>query len=159
MNRRKSPLRRRAAPYFDTVRHDILLGKVAIRVDDDEVLRLLKLILKAGGKRGVPQGGVITPRTQKATSRVRGVIGVVVRSATVRWGWSRGHGNAVADHDRVVIDEDLLDDEAHDSLLFGDVERLGRRAQAREKRRQGLGQAQMGGALASLLDQRVQLLA
>ena len=55
------------ASYFDTVRHDILLGKVAIRVDDDEVLRLLKLILKAGGKRGVPQGGVITPRTQKAT--------------------------------------------------------------------------------------------
>ena len=49
------------ASYFDTVRHDILLGKVAIRVDDDEVLRLLKLILKAGGKRGVPQGGVISP--------------------------------------------------------------------------------------------------
>ena len=49
------------ASYFDTVRHDILLGKVATRVDDDEVLRLLKLILKAGGKRGVPQGGVISP--------------------------------------------------------------------------------------------------
>ncbi len=49
------------ASYFDTVRHDILLGKVAIRVNDDQVLRLLKLILKAGGKRGVPQGGVISP--------------------------------------------------------------------------------------------------
>ena len=49
------------ASYFDTVRHDILLGKVAARVNDDEVLRLLKLILKAGGKRGVPQGGVISP--------------------------------------------------------------------------------------------------
>ena len=49
------------ASYFDTVRHDILLGKVAARVDDDEVLRLLKLILKAGGKRGVPQGGVVSP--------------------------------------------------------------------------------------------------
>ena len=45
--------------YFDTVKHDILLRKVAERVDDDRIMRLLKLILKAGGKKGVPQGGVI----------------------------------------------------------------------------------------------------
>ncbi len=49
------------ASYFDTMRHDVLLGKVARRVRDDQVLRLLRLILKAGGKRGVPQGGVISP--------------------------------------------------------------------------------------------------
>ena len=47
--------------YFDTIRHDILLGKVAKRMKDDDVLRLLKLILRASGKRGVPQGGVISP--------------------------------------------------------------------------------------------------
>lgn len=47
--------------YFDNVRHHILLGKVAERVNDDRVMRLLKLILKANGKRGVPQGGVISP--------------------------------------------------------------------------------------------------
>jgi len=47
--------------YFDTVRHDALLGKVARRVNDDEVMRLLKLMLKASGKQGVPQGGVISP--------------------------------------------------------------------------------------------------
>jgi len=47
--------------YFDNVRHDILLGKVAERVDDDRVMRLLRLILKASGRRGVPQGGVISP--------------------------------------------------------------------------------------------------
>ena len=47
--------------YFDTVRHDLLLHKVALRVNDDQVLRLLKLILKASGKLGVPQGGVISP--------------------------------------------------------------------------------------------------
>ena len=46
--------------YFDTVRHDLLLNKVAKRVNDDDILRLLKLILKASGKRGVPQGGVIS---------------------------------------------------------------------------------------------------
>lgn len=47
--------------YFDNVRHDILLRKVAERVNDPQVMRLLKLILKASGKRGVPQGGVISP--------------------------------------------------------------------------------------------------
>ena len=47
--------------YFDNVRHHILLRKVAERVDDDKVMRLVKLILKANGERGVPQGGVISP--------------------------------------------------------------------------------------------------
>jgi RNA-directed DNA polymerase len=47
--------------YFDNVRHDRLLAKVAERVDDADVMHLLKVMLKANGKRGVPQGGVISP--------------------------------------------------------------------------------------------------
>jgi len=47
--------------YFDTVQHSLLLDKVAKRVRDDQVMRLLKMILKATGKKGVPQGGVISP--------------------------------------------------------------------------------------------------
>jgi RNA-directed DNA polymerase len=47
--------------YFDNVRHDRLLAKVAQRVDDADVMRLLKVMLKANGKQGVPQGGVISP--------------------------------------------------------------------------------------------------
>src|SRR2546426_4176657 len=47
--------------YFDTVRHHIVLEKVARRVCDDAVLWLLRLILKASGRLGVPQGGVISP--------------------------------------------------------------------------------------------------
>jgi RNA-directed DNA polymerase len=47
--------------YFDNIRHDILLGKVSKRVNDDKVMQLLKQILKVSGKRGVPQGGVISP--------------------------------------------------------------------------------------------------
>jgi RNA-directed DNA polymerase len=47
--------------YFDNVQHDLLLKKVASRVRDTEVMHLLKLILKASGKKGVPQGGVISP--------------------------------------------------------------------------------------------------
>jgi RNA-directed DNA polymerase len=49
------------ATYFDSVRHDLLLAKVARRVNDGDILHLLKLMLKASGKRGVPQGGVISP--------------------------------------------------------------------------------------------------
>jgi RNA-directed DNA polymerase len=47
--------------YFNNIRHDILLSKVAERVNDDKVMKLLKLILKANGKRGVPQGGPASP--------------------------------------------------------------------------------------------------
>jgi len=47
--------------YFDNVQHHLLLEKVARRVEDKDVLHLLKLILKASGKKGVPQGGVISP--------------------------------------------------------------------------------------------------
>jgi RNA-directed DNA polymerase len=49
------------ASYFNNIRHDILLNKVAKRVNDNKVMRLLKLILKANGKRGVPQGGPASP--------------------------------------------------------------------------------------------------
>ena len=47
--------------YFDNIRHHILLRKVAERVEDPEVLHLVKQILKANGKKGVPQGGVLSP--------------------------------------------------------------------------------------------------
>ena len=40
--------------YFDNVRHDRLLAKVAQRVDDADVMHLLKIMLKASGKHGVP---------------------------------------------------------------------------------------------------------
>jgi RNA-directed DNA polymerase len=47
--------------YFDNVQHYLLLEKVARRVQDEAVLHLLKMMLKATGKKGVPQGGVISP--------------------------------------------------------------------------------------------------
>ena len=47
--------------YFDSVQHYLMLEKVARRVQDAKVMRLLNLILKSTGKKGVPQGGVISP--------------------------------------------------------------------------------------------------
>jgi RNA-directed DNA polymerase len=47
--------------YFDNIRHHHLLQKLATRVEDPAILHLVKQILKANGKRGVPQGGVLSP--------------------------------------------------------------------------------------------------
>lgn len=47
--------------YFDSVRHHLLLEKLAKRIRDRDILRLCKLILKSAGKRGLPQGSVIGP--------------------------------------------------------------------------------------------------
>ena len=38
-----------------------MFGKVARRVNDSEVMPLVKLIVKATGKKGVAQGGVLSP--------------------------------------------------------------------------------------------------
>jgi len=54
--------------YFDNVQHSLLLEKVARRIQDASVMRLLRMILKSTGTKGVPQGGVITPLTQKVIS-------------------------------------------------------------------------------------------
>jgi len=47
--------------YFDTVKHHILLEKIAKRIIDERIMWLLKQMLKIGGKEGVPQGSVLSP--------------------------------------------------------------------------------------------------
>jgi RNA-directed DNA polymerase len=47
--------------YFDTIRHSVLLDKIARRIQDPQVLQLVKQIIQAGGKLGVPQGGPFSP--------------------------------------------------------------------------------------------------
>lgn len=47
--------------YFDTVKHHILLVKIAERIADEKIMRLLKQMLKIGGKEGVPEGSVLSP--------------------------------------------------------------------------------------------------
>jgi group II intron reverse transcriptase/maturase len=47
--------------YFDTIRHEILLEKIAKRIQDQQVMQLVKQVIKAAGKIGVPQGGPFSP--------------------------------------------------------------------------------------------------
>jgi RNA-directed DNA polymerase len=103
--------------YFDTVRHHILLGKVARRVGDGEVLHLLRLILRSSGKRGVPQGGVMTPPTQTIT-----------RTRVPSWARDR-----VPYHDSFWPDEHLFDEQTEHPLTFRNGGGFGCGAQAHEK--------------------------
>jgi group II intron reverse transcriptase/maturase len=47
--------------YFDTIRHSVLLDKIAKRVQDSQVMHLVKQIIKVGGNVGVAQGGPFSP--------------------------------------------------------------------------------------------------
>jgi len=68
--------------YFDNVRHHLLLQKLARRVQDPEILHLVKQILKANGAKGVPQGG--------------GTFTVIGQSVSKRIGPSDGRRNGQA---------------------------------------------------------------
>src|SRR5258706_13546153 len=125
--------------YFDNVRHDRLLAKVARRVDDVDVLHLLKIMLKANGKQGVPQGGVMAPRTQKITFGP-GWSGVcmVGRRAV---GWAGRQGDGVSNDDFVIANEDFLYEKPKNMLTFRHVKGICRRPQSSEESGQRFGEA------------------
>jgi RNA-directed DNA polymerase len=49
------------ARYFDTIRHDRVLAKVARRIVDGKVLAMVRQFLKSTGDKGVPQGSPLSP--------------------------------------------------------------------------------------------------
>jgi RNA-directed DNA polymerase len=47
--------------FFGSVRHHTLLMKIAERINDDEVMHLIKLILKSVARNGIAQGSPLSP--------------------------------------------------------------------------------------------------
>jgi RNA-directed DNA polymerase len=105
--------------YFDSVRHDRLLDKVAKRVQDDELLHLLKVILKASGSIGVPQGGVISPLLSNLY--LNEVDRMLERAKEV----TRRGAHTYVEYARFADDLVVLIDDAHPSQkgLFAAVQR------------------------------------
>ncbi len=67
--------------FFDRVNHDKLMGQIAKRVEAKRLLKLIRAFLNAGvmenglvspSVEGTPQGGPLTPRTQKVISSLSG---------------------------------------------------------------------------------------
>ncbi len=147
------------ADYFGSIPHAELMLSLARRIVDRRALHLIKMWLECAveetddrgrktrtteakdQRRGIPQGSPITPRTQKVT-----LIGRDAMGATGRWRAAIRRGcqtdrDAMPDQDRVVANEDVLDDEAHDSLALNDLKRVGGAAQTAQERRESLGKA------------------
>jgi RNA-directed DNA polymerase len=70
--------------FFDHVNWDILMGRIGAVIRDKRVLKLIGRYLRAGAMEdgvvvksveGTPQGGPLTPRTQKITSNLSGGCG------------------------------------------------------------------------------------
>src|SRR5207253_1537335 len=151
--------------FFDTLDHGWLVKFLEHRIADRRVVRLIQKWLKAGvleeGKRtptelGTVQGGSISPRTEKVISSADGVFGAAGGRGTAIVRRYRRDGDAVADDDDVITDHHLLDDEAHDPLALGDLERLGGRSQAGEEGRERLGEPKVCGSISDLFDDRLQ---
>jgi RNA-directed DNA polymerase len=49
------------AAFFDNITHHVMMKKLAQRIQDPEVLAILKKFLKGAGKRGIPQGSPLSP--------------------------------------------------------------------------------------------------
>lgn len=47
--------------FFGSIRHQALLMKIAERINDNEVMHLIKLILKSGARTGIAQGSPLSP--------------------------------------------------------------------------------------------------
>ena len=125
---------------FDNIDHDLLMRAVRKHCQNPWVLLYVERWLKApmqttdgevkARERGTPQGGVVTPCTQKITFWLRGLCGCFgwcAGPSARRVGWQR---DGVADEDLVVSDEDLLDEKTQDALTLANIEGLGRRPQA-----------------------------
>jgi hypothetical protein len=108
--------------YFDAINQTRLMKLVEEEVADGELLEVIARFLKAGvledgewqsSETGTPQGGVLTPRTQKVT-----FAGWTFRFAC-NW-------DAMVDRQGVAVDDYLFSDEPDDSLTFGHAEGLRR---------------------------------
>src|SRR6266853_1651221 len=146
---------------FDNINHELLLRAVRKHVTCKWALLYIERWLTAPmmqedgttieRDRGTPQGGVVTPLTQKVTL----AVWPTWRRTAVLWG-ARWDWDAVTNDDGVVPHQDVFDHEPDDSLALRDIKRLSGTAQACEERRESLRQSQEGCPIVGLFSDRLQ---
>src|SRR5579863_1339742 len=154
--------------FFDSIDWELLLKAVHHHSDCAWALLYIERWVKAPVQMedgsvvprtaGTPQGGVITPRTQKITSAVL-AIWLAGIGGWAAFGRSVGEGNRMADHDLIITHKDLFDQQAHDLLAIEDVESMQRSAEPAEECGECFGETEIGSAVGCLIGDRLQLAA
>jgi retron-type reverse transcriptase len=118
--------------FFDNIDHGLLLKAVRKHTKCPWVLLYIERWLKAPAmledgqlvsrEKGTPQGGVVTPRTQKVTCLLGGSRrGRVRRLRIVGTRTDLWDGERVADGKTVCIDKNFFDQQSQDLLAFVNV--------------------------------------
>ena len=101
--------------FFDRVNHDILMSRLARRIEDKRILRLIRRYLQAGmmedglvsaRTEGTPQGGPLTPPTK------------VQNSVLASFADKKGEVDAIGNANLVLFDPDSFD-QGSDDLATG----------------------------------------
>ena len=121
--------------FFDNLNHEDLVEMLSRRIGDRELLRLIRKWLKAGvletdgqvmhPATGTPQGGIVTPRTQKVTSESGSGSGACRAWTAVPFGSEIGHRNGVSDSNRIAANQNLLHNQTKDFLPLNSIQSLG----------------------------------
>ena len=121
--------------FFGSLSHEWLMRFLELRIGDGRVRMLIQAWLKAGifvegrwqeVERGTPQGGSMTPRTQKITSKSGPRKRACWRHWTAMSFRSKvGHWNGVSDSNRFAANQNLLHNQPKNFLPLNNVQSPG----------------------------------
>src|SRR6266851_567896 len=141
--------------FFDNIPQDLLIRAVKKHAKEQWLVLYIERWLKAPvqeedgqlvpREKGTPQGGVITPRTQKITW-VRPCSGGATGARPGRPGGAGlRYGNGMAQRDGISVDENLLHQESKDLLALSHIQRIDAQSQLPAESGQGFGKLQILG--------------
>jgi RNA-directed DNA polymerase len=123
--------------FFNAINHDMLMDMLAKRIDDKPFLNLIRKWLKAGVLEtdgqvlhplmGTPQGGSLTPLTQKRTfiALCRILLGRRFRCFWIADCRRSLYRNRMLDRNQIFSHNHLFDQQPHDLLALTNVKGIG----------------------------------